>query len=126
MIRSLLAGAIIFLALVQNGPAQLPAPVERYTCTPPAGVVIHLTSPQLAVDAAGRVFCATRGKSGSQGGVVWTMDGDVPRLVLPVDPHRYNANGEFTIVAGWLYYVSANDPPTRIEAVLVPEWTVTP
>ena len=121
--RGLLASVIIFLSMIQNGPQEISPPVDRYTCTPPAGVTLHLTNGQMAVDSTGRVFCATRGKSGSQGGVVWTMDGDQARIVIPLDPHRYNANGEFVMIGGDLYYVSANDPPSRYEAVLVPEWT---
>ena len=119
--RGLAATVIIFLSMIQNGPQEQAPPVDRYTCTPPAGVTLHLTNSQVMVDSEGQVFCATRADS-SIGSVVWTMDGTTPRILIPTDPHKYYANGEFSIIGGYLYYCTVPDTKKMLEAVLVPEW----
>jgi hypothetical protein len=123
---------VIWFALVMGGPAQQPPPTARYECPPPPGITLHAENSQMEVDRTGRVFCATRAST-SIGGVVWTYDNGVPRILVSDDgrPEEFHGNGELTVWPdGYLRYItvrvgSLNPPRTGLAIVehVVPEWT---
>jgi hypothetical protein len=128
---AILAVTIWFSLILSSAPQQTP-PTAKYECLPPSGVSLHAENSQMMVDRTGRVFCATRANT-SIGGVVWTMDGATPRVLLGDDgrPEEFFGNGELVVWSdGWLRYITVRvgslDPPRTGLAIVehvVPEYT---
>lgn len=122
MIRLIVFAATVWLAMVLGSPtqAQPPAPI---VVTPPPGISLHLTNPQMYRDRAGVIFAATRASS-QIGGVVWKVEAGQTTTVLQLGPGQAFANGELVIWPdGLLYYVTVDQAATRITAYPVPGWT---
>lgn len=115
----------VFLPIVgRTEPEQLPPPTERLFLTLPDGHTAHLENPQVMLDGAGVLFCATRPNSGV-GGLVWKQmpDGHT-EIVLPIDPPSMYGLGEFVIFPdGYLRYLTIEqEDHTRLVVIPVPGW----
>jgi hypothetical protein len=135
MIRLTLLAFTVWITIIVGGapqPQQPPPPTAKYECPPPPGMTLHAENSQMFVDREGQVFCATRAST-SIGGIVWTMDGSTPRILLGNDgrPAEFHGNGELVIWPdGWLRYITVRvaslEPPRTGVAIVehvVPEWT---
>lgn len=110
----------IWLPIVRVPAAQSTTPI---VVSPPPGVTLHLTNPQLIQDRTGALFAATRAKS-EIGGVVWMVKDGVTTVVLQLGPEAAFANGELVVWPdGQLYYITVPQDASRIVAYPIAEWT---